>query len=69
MNKGHYIKSNEECASSSLMTTPHIGDEDELVTADTRNPAENPDKPELAEIPRVMERSLQQICTVNGNTG
>ena len=78
------------------MTTPHIGDEDELVTADRPNPAENPDQPEPAEnpqppdpaenlvqpepaeIPRVMDgrclhpppsTSMQQICTVNGNTG
>ena len=34
------------------MTTPHIGDKDELVVADPPNPADNPDQPEPAENPQ-----------------
>ena len=53
------------------MTTPHIGDEDELVTADPAenpqppDPAENLVQPEPAESPRVMERSLPAPTAFN----
>ena len=68
MNKGPYIKSNGRVCVSSLMTTPHIGDEDELVTADPPDPAENIVQPETAEIPRVMERSLPAPNAFNIDT-